>query len=335
MSYKVLIAVHRYAPYPGGSEYYTQDIAEEFLKRGHDVTVLAHEHKGNLNGVQVTNDYQVLVNQQYDMIVVHGGECITQNIIHQNALVIKSPVLYLLIKPSDSGICKYGMRHHKYLGYSTSTDMEHIRKYGHTDKARRVRHGINLIETMKESYASEKTIYTSAGGFWPHKGMVELSNAWNASDLDAELHLFGYGPGEVPPITDRVKTFQGLAKEDVLTHVACSDGYIMNSFEEGFGLVLLEAMANYVPWYSRRTAGALDMAEYGTLYNDEAELLNILKDKPKNDVIYKDWNDMIAHDDSNGKTLRDAFDYVAANHTIIQTVNDIVDIIDGEKVLGR
>lgn len=332
MSYRVAIVVHRYAPFPGGSEYYCQDIAEEFLKRGHDVTVLAHEHKGNLNGVRVTSNYQILVDERFDLIIVHGGDCITQNIIHSNALMINSPVLYMLIKPSDSAICQYGMGCHKYLGYSTSMDMDHIIKYHHMDKARRVRHGINLTNTVHESYASETTIYTSAGGFWPHKGMVELANAWNASDLDAELHLFGYGPGEVPPTTDRVKTFQGLAKEDVHINIASSDGYIMNSFEEGFGLVLLEAMANYIPWYSRKTAGALDMAEYGTLYNDEGELMNILKNIPKNDVVYKDWNDMIAHEDSRGRSLRDAFDYVATNHTITQTVNDIEDIIDAEQV---
>ena len=325
MSYKLLVVVHRYAPFPGGSEYYCQNIAEEALSRGNDVTVLAHEHQGDLNGIKLTSDYNVLVNERYDLVVVHGGDCISQNVVHQYANYIKSPVLYMIIKPSESGICKYGMRYHDYLGYSTSTDMEHIKKYGHTDKARRVRHGIDLFDTMKESAATDRMIYTSAGGFWPHKGMVELANAWEKSDLDAELHLFGYGPGEVPFITDRVKTFQGLAKEDVIMNIASSDGYIMNSFEEGFGLVLLEAMANYVPWYSRKTAGAMDMSEYGTLYNSEGELIDILLNRKKDLHVYEDWNDMMANSDN--ADLQKAFDYVAENHTIIQTVNDIEDII--------
>jgi len=36
---KILYVVHRYAPYPGGSENYVRDMAEETLRRGHDVTV--------------------------------------------------------------------------------------------------------------------------------------------------------------------------------------------------------------------------------------------------------------------------------------------------------
>jgi len=329
MSYRVCVVVHRYAPFPGGSEYYCQDIAEEFLSRGHDVTVLAHEHRGDLNGVRVTSDYNILVNEKFNLVVVHGGDCISQNVVHQYAGYIMSPVLYMIIKPSDSPICKYGMRYHDYIGYSTTMDMDHIRKYGHTNRARRVRHGINLHTTMQESAATDRMIYASAGGFWPHKGMSELADAWNKSDLDAELHLFGYGPGNIPSETDRVKVFQGLEKENVIQHIASSDGYIMNSFEEGFGLVLLEAMANYVPWYSRKTAGALDMANYGTLYNTEDELINLLKSRKKDLHVYKDWDDMMANTDN--RKLQDAFDYVAANHTIIQTVNDIEDIIN-EKI---
>ena len=44
---KILYVVHRYAPYPGGSENYVRDMAEETVSRGHDVTELACEHKGD------------------------------------------------------------------------------------------------------------------------------------------------------------------------------------------------------------------------------------------------------------------------------------------------
>jgi len=37
---KILYVVHRYAPYPGGSENYVRDMAEETLRRGHDVTFM-------------------------------------------------------------------------------------------------------------------------------------------------------------------------------------------------------------------------------------------------------------------------------------------------------
>ena len=33
---KLLFVVHRYAPFPGGSEYYVQAMTEEALSRGHE-----------------------------------------------------------------------------------------------------------------------------------------------------------------------------------------------------------------------------------------------------------------------------------------------------------
>ena len=58
---KICFVVHRYAPFPGGSEYYVQQMAEECVQRHHDVTVLAGEHKGHLNGVRLTSDANDLI----------------------------------------------------------------------------------------------------------------------------------------------------------------------------------------------------------------------------------------------------------------------------------
>ena len=69
---KILYVVHRYAPYPGGSENYVRDMAEETVRRGHDVTVLAGEHKGDLNGVKVTRNFQIMGSELFDLIVVHA-----------------------------------------------------------------------------------------------------------------------------------------------------------------------------------------------------------------------------------------------------------------------
>jgi hypothetical protein len=44
---RLLFVVHRYAPYPGGSEYNVQRLAEEAMRRGHRATVLADTHLGD------------------------------------------------------------------------------------------------------------------------------------------------------------------------------------------------------------------------------------------------------------------------------------------------
>ena len=89
-------------------------------------------------------------------------------------------------------------------------DIEHITDYTFEDRARRVRHGVVLSDTMGDptiNPAGDR--YVSAGGFWPHKGMKELAEAWEASKMDQELWLFGYGMEEnAPPVTGRVKVFK-------------------------------------------------------------------------------------------------------------------------------
>lgn len=308
---RILFVVHRYAPFPGGSEYYVRDMAEECYRRGHDVTVLAHEHQGDLNGVKVTNDYQILA-QMWNLIVVHGGDVISQNIAHINAYAIRqSPVVYMIIKPSESEVCMNGMRHHKFVAYSTSMDIEHIKKHGYMSKARRIRHGLSLKETVRKKNKREKTTFVSAGGFYPHKAMIPLAEAFRAANIEgAELHLYGYYAGPMPAESHNVKTFLGKSKEDVIQAIADADAYIMNSYEEGFGLVLLESMMNKTPWYARNIAGAKDMAAYGTVYENEEQLMNMLKSFQRIE-----------------KAVEDSYNYVMANHTIEQTVNDIEDIL--------
>lgn len=312
---RLLFVVHRYAPYPGGSEVNTQNMAEEMLRRGHEVTVLAHEHQGDYNGVKVTNAYQQILNERWDLIIVHGGDVISQNIVHSNAAALAQNgqnVLYLIIKPSESDFCLTGLRQHRFIGYGTSMDVEHIKKHEQLEKARRVRYGIQPFMYMKGREYIEKKIFVSAGGFWAHKAMTPLAEAFEQSNIpNAELHLYGYGEQHLmPSTTDKVKCFFGKDKTDVLLAISGADAYIMNSYEEGFGLVLLEAMMNKTPWYARNIAGAKDMCYHGTVYNTEQELMDLLRNHKRND-----------------KKIEDAYNYVMCNHTIQDTCNDIEDIL--------
>ena len=238
----LLFVVHRYYPFPGGSEYYVRDMAEEALSRGHNVAVLAHEHQGDQNGIRVTNDYNAALNTPWDLVIVHGGDVISQDIVHTNAKAIKSPVAYMIIKPSESPNCMAGLRDHTILTYSSSADLDHIRKHGMLSKARRVRHGIVPATTIKPKNPKTEDIYfVSAGGFAPHKAMMELANWWEQVG-PGQLKLYGYMDGPTPTQTNKVKIFKDKSRDEMLQDLANSDGYIMNSYEEGYGLVLLEAM---------------------------------------------------------------------------------------------
>ena len=65
----------------------------------------------------------------------------------------------------------------------------------------------------------------------------------------------------------------------------------MNSIDEGFGLVLLDAMINKVPWIARNIAGATDMVEYGSVYSNTEELKFLMQNfSPNVEKIEKSYN---------------------------------------------
>ena len=309
----ILFVVHRYAPFPGGSEYYVQNMAEEAKKRGHNVQVLAHEHQGDYKGISVTNNYGVL-GLFWNLIVVHGGDVISQNIVHINAVNIKAPVCYMIIKPSDSAICLHGMKHHPILAYSTTADLDFIKKHGYADKARRIRHGIVVEQTLVTNPVHNLGTFISAGGFYPNKCMKELAAAFEKHHIpNTKLNIFGYGMLEnAPEGTANVTVHKGASRQDMLNTLASSTGYIMNSSEEGFGLVLLEAMLNQVTWFAKDIAGAHELADHGVIYKDEEELMRLL-------TLYQ-TPEYYSH-------VIEAKKFVLQNHTIQHTVNDIEDIL--------
>jgi len=194
-SIRLLFVVHRYAPYPGGSEVYVASMAEEARRRGHDVWVYTDAHMGDLNGVQVTSDVRVLLGE-WDLIVVHGGDCGAQDRVHMNHRLITSPVLYLLILPSNSPACIRGMKDALHLGCSTRADWEHCHAHGFHHKACQIRHGVALGPwtigrpgrfRAKYGISASTRIFLSCGGFWRHKGFAELVRAFEEARVPCAL----------------------------------------------------------------------------------------------------------------------------------------------------
>jgi len=310
---KLCFVVHRYAPYPGGSEYYVQQMAEEALSRGHDVTVLAGEHKGNLNGVKVSSDTKDLFGQ--DLIVVHGGDVHVQNVVLSNAQQLDSPVLYMIIKPSESQICLHALKNVTYIGCSAPEDWEHVEKFNVLEKSHKVIHGISPQDCIgvqgkfKDKYniPKDKRMFLSCGGYWPNKRMIELAKAFTEANLENSILVTtGYDNRHniMPHQSDIIIPLMVDDPKDVKDAIADADCYIMNSDAEGFGLVILESMINRTPWISRNIAGAKLLSKFGTVYNTEKELVNILKS----------WQ---------SGNNEDAYNYVMENHLIKNTINDI------------
>ena len=239
---KVCFVVHRYAPFPGGSEYYVQQMAEECVRRTWDVTVFTGEHQDNLNGVRVTSDSNDLL-KRYDAIIVHGGDVGVQNFVLQNAKRIPSPILYMIIKPSESEVCLQALKDCMYIGCSAPEDWDHVKKYGVEKKSYRLNHGIAPTDCIgvegsfkaKFGIPENKRMFLSCGGYWQNKKMIELAEAFKKADLkDAVLVTTGYDNrfGLMPKESDNVIPLMIPDPADVKDAIADADCYIMNSDAE-------------------------------------------------------------------------------------------------------
>lgn len=296
-------------------------MAEEMASRGIDTWVFAGQHKGDLNGVHVTSNPEFLLHP-WDLIIVHGGDVGIQNFVLEHAKNIPSPILYLLILPSESPRCLQALRDVKYIGCATRADWRHVEKYGVAHKAVRYRYGINLsdseskaplLEFRKQHGIDTRYMFISCGGYWPNKNMhrlVDLFRRLKRSDIT--LVLTGYDNAQAAPRGiaehEHIKVLMLPDRKDVLAGIRDADLCIMHSTSEGFGIVLLEAMLNYTPWCGYRIAGAETMQDYGFTYESETELLNYLQHT---------WG-------ASDLTLEDTHKYVIANHTNKQCVDDIL-----------
>jgi glycosyltransferase involved in cell wall biosynthesis len=316
---KILFVVHRYAPYPGGSENYVRDMADETRARGHYVAVFAGEHKGNLNGVVVTSDVKIL-KERWDLIVVHGGDVGVQNFVLAHTNELGGPVLFMLIMPSHSKECVSALHRSTYIGCSTLADWRHVQSYNAQDRAVRVRHGINPLQCVGKTGFREKYgittpyMFLSSGGYWPNKAFDELVGVFQDTQrTDATLVLTGYDNryGLMPKESEFVKPFLFTDRQEMLNALLDADLYILNSYTEGFGLVLLESMLNMTPWVGREIAGAELMREYGATYKTPKELELFLK-------LYRG---------TSGTHLLEAQKYVVSTHLVKHTVSDILRIL--------
>lgn len=310
---KLLYVVHRYAPYPGGSEIYVQNMAEESLRRGHDVTVFTGDHQGDHNGVKVTGNANVLFDD-WDLIIVHGGDVNVQNFVLSNASRIPSHVLYLLVLPSDSSVCVKALHDCTWIGCSTPADWRHCEKHDVTNKAVTVRHGIKWQDCLgapgfKKKHNITGRMFLSCGGYWPNKAMRELADLFEAAEItDATLVLTGYDNrmGLMPARRPNVIPMMIDDRSEVLSAMHDADCLIMHSKQEGFGLVLLESMLNQTPWIARRIAGAELLEKHGRVYESDAELVSILRNF-----------DRASFD------IKHAYEHLANTHLIQNTVDDI------------
>jgi len=337
---KICFAVHAYVPHSkGGSEYYVQWMAEECVRRGHDVTVFTEVPSTPLeprttyvhNGVTVTKAMMSLYNQ--DLIVVHGTLDSTkyaQDFVLSRARGLTVPIVYQIITPVESPGNTQAMMTVPYIGCSTPEDWDYVKKHNVEQKAHRIRHGISVQDCTgtpgcfdREKYGipRDKKMIVSCGGYWRHKRMYELSEIFKAADVkDTVLVTAGHWKGDgntfarqvpEPDEHNRVIALYLPNPQEVKDLIADADLYVMHSMHEGFGLTVLEAMLNRTAWIGYNIAGARILKEFGHTYETDEELLDLLK----------------THDTLEDKTEA-AYQHVMDHHLISHTVDDILKLVN-------
>ncbi len=102
-----------------------------------------------------------------------------------------------------------------------------------------------------------------AGYVTPRKGVGVLLDAWREMDVSgAELRLAGGGRADAGNARNVVLLGQ-TSREDLLREMQDADAFVFPSLFEGFGLVLLEAMAAGLPVITTPNTAAPDLFEDG------------------------------------------------------------------------
>lgn len=284
---RILYCVHRYAPHPGGSENYVRDLAEATSELGHETWVFAGNPDAILNGVRITHNPEIIF-EKWDLIVVHGGDVGLQNFVLSQANKLQSPILYLLILPSQSETCVQALKDCHYLGCSTLADWRHLAQYDMETKGVQISHGIDLSHSggmadpslLKSLELTTPYFFLSCGGYWPNKAMgdlVEVFNGLNRTDVTLVLTGYDNSRGLMPKESARVKPLLIEERQQVLNLMSMAQLLILHSTSEGFGLVLLESMWNRTPWVARHLAGAEVLAKYGQTYQTNQDLATYLE----------------------------------------------------------
>jgi len=240
---KVAIYTHMGLPHVGGSEYYVHGLALSLNTHGEQARVYTGgDGPSEIDGVRYIRG--TLKDGWADIHIVLG----TRNWIYDSIMPIH-PVICI---PCGDGPPRHPVDHvvaftlHEQLQYRGAT---------------LIPPGINYREFMRHIGGDGNTcLYI--GGDYSHKRLSLIREACQIGGM--KLITIGNGL----EVLDRKSVLKNLAKADVLC---------LASTHEGFGIVLLEALASGLPWVSTNVGGASELPGGIVVPIDvKAEKLNVV-----------------------------------------------------------
>ncbi len=141
---------------------------------------------------------------------------------------------------------------------------------------------------QKYGFSSDEKILLYVGGFYANKRVDRLIEV--AGGIDARLVIVGkdqdptrgraFAEQLAGELGARVSFLGMIPREDVLSGYKESDLFLLGADFEGFGLVLVEAMAAGLPFVSTPAGAAPDLASQGggVIANDTAQMRTLVQE---------------------------------------------------------
>lgn len=163
-------------------------------------------------------------------------------------------------------------------------------------------------ELPKRTREGKKLRFIFVGIFGVRKGARALLEAWEAANLDAELHIFGFVEDRFKPDVERLGSkgvvFRGYTR-DIAAEYLEADVFVFPSLEEGGPQVTYEAAAHGLPLIVTRMGGGHVANSENALFAEDGdpatlkraiqkmaeapELRRSMGEAARRDARYFDW----------------------------------------------
>lgn len=235
-----------------------------------------------------------VLSDAWDVVHLHGQRVWSTDYLYRHLPRAKAPVVFtahgfyqwhmerlpVLNDYYYRWLLPRSLRHAAAVTALTSPEMDELRAWGVPDgKLRLIPDGFDPSEfatlpagfRARHGIAPGEPLLLYVGGFYRNKRVDRLVGV--AAETGATLAVIGkeadarHGLAECRALAERtgakVRFLGKLPREYVLAGYAESDLFLLGSDFEGFGLVLLEAMAAGLPFVATRAGAAPDLAAHG------------------------------------------------------------------------
>ena len=185
--------------------------------------------------------------------------------------------------------------------------------------------GKGEIERVRAQHSLDRDYVLWTGTVEPRKNLPGLLRAWAQLDVDADLVLVGPQgwnedlDGHIGAARDRVKILGFLPQRDLAPIYAGATVFCYPSFIEGFGLPVLEAMAQGTPVVTSSGTSTAEIAEGAGLLVDPSDAASIA------DAIGRllDDNELAARLARKGRERAETYSWAKAAETTLAAYREV------------